>query len=223
MEGGRSRSSRRATGSRARWSGCSPSARSSSCVPGVDGLIHISALSERRIAHPRDVVKVGEESRSRSRRSTRPRSASASAWWWTAPRWAAASRPRRQPPSPRGSSAPNGPGRPAPEGGPGGRRARWTASSPTACSWPSRAARASSRRARPGPSEAPTSKRHFQLGPGAEGGDPRDRRNREDPPLAHRGRARRRASGDGGVAAHPASVGRWRKGLRHPGRPPQGA
>lgn len=29
--------------------------------PGVDGLIHISALSERRIAHPRDVLKVGEE------------------------------------------------------------------------------------------------------------------------------------------------------------------
>lgn len=28
--------------------------------PGVDGLIHISALSERRIAHPRDVVKVGD-------------------------------------------------------------------------------------------------------------------------------------------------------------------
>ncbi|MBX5484925.1 MAG: S1 RNA-binding domain-containing protein [Myxococcaceae bacterium] len=29
--------------------------------PGVDGLIHISAMSERRIAHPRDVVKVGDE------------------------------------------------------------------------------------------------------------------------------------------------------------------
>lgn len=29
--------------------------------PGVDGLIHISAMSDRRIAHPRDVVKVGEE------------------------------------------------------------------------------------------------------------------------------------------------------------------
>lgn len=29
--------------------------------PGVDGLIHISALSDRRIAHPRDVVKEGEE------------------------------------------------------------------------------------------------------------------------------------------------------------------
>lgn len=29
--------------------------------PGVDGLIHISALSERRIAHPRDVVQVGDE------------------------------------------------------------------------------------------------------------------------------------------------------------------
>jgi small subunit ribosomal protein S1 len=29
--------------------------------PGVDGLIHISALSERRIAHPRDVVQVGQE------------------------------------------------------------------------------------------------------------------------------------------------------------------
>lgn len=29
--------------------------------PGVDGLIHISALSDRRIAHPRDVVQVGEE------------------------------------------------------------------------------------------------------------------------------------------------------------------
>jgi small subunit ribosomal protein S1 len=29
--------------------------------PGVDGLIHISALSERRIAHPRDAVSVGEE------------------------------------------------------------------------------------------------------------------------------------------------------------------
>jgi small subunit ribosomal protein S1 len=29
--------------------------------PGVDGLIHVSALSERRIAHPRDVVSVGEE------------------------------------------------------------------------------------------------------------------------------------------------------------------
>jgi len=28
--------------------------------PGVDGLIHVSALSDRRIAHPRDVVKVGE-------------------------------------------------------------------------------------------------------------------------------------------------------------------
>ncbi|WP_163784817.1 S1 RNA-binding domain-containing protein [Myxococcus vastator] len=28
--------------------------------PGVDGLIHISALSDRRIAHPRDVVKEGE-------------------------------------------------------------------------------------------------------------------------------------------------------------------
>lgn len=29
--------------------------------PGVDGLIHISAMSERRIAHPRDVLKVGDE------------------------------------------------------------------------------------------------------------------------------------------------------------------
>jgi small subunit ribosomal protein S1 len=29
--------------------------------PGVDGLIHVSALSERRIAHPRDVVQVGQE------------------------------------------------------------------------------------------------------------------------------------------------------------------
>jgi small subunit ribosomal protein S1 len=29
--------------------------------PGVDGLIHISALSNRRIAHPRDVVAVGDE------------------------------------------------------------------------------------------------------------------------------------------------------------------
>ena len=28
--------------------------------PGVDGLIHISAMSERRIAHPRDVLKVGD-------------------------------------------------------------------------------------------------------------------------------------------------------------------
>ena len=28
--------------------------------PGVDGLIHISAMSERRIAHPRDVLNVGE-------------------------------------------------------------------------------------------------------------------------------------------------------------------
>ncbi|WNG62771.1 S1 RNA-binding domain-containing protein [Archangium gephyra] len=28
--------------------------------PGVDGLVHISALSERRIAHPRDVVQVDE-------------------------------------------------------------------------------------------------------------------------------------------------------------------
>ncbi|MFT3707005.1 MAG: S1 RNA-binding domain-containing protein [Archangium sp.] len=30
-------------------------------APGVDGLIHISAMSDRRIAHPRDVLKVGEE------------------------------------------------------------------------------------------------------------------------------------------------------------------
>ena len=29
-------------------------------APGVDGLIHISALSDRRIAHPRDAVKVGD-------------------------------------------------------------------------------------------------------------------------------------------------------------------
>ena len=29
--------------------------------PGVDGLIHVSALSERRIAHPRDAVRVGDE------------------------------------------------------------------------------------------------------------------------------------------------------------------
>jgi small subunit ribosomal protein S1 len=29
--------------------------------PGVDGLIHISALSDRRIAHPKDVVKVGQD------------------------------------------------------------------------------------------------------------------------------------------------------------------
>jgi small subunit ribosomal protein S1 len=29
--------------------------------PGVDGLIHISALADRRIAHPKDVVKVGQE------------------------------------------------------------------------------------------------------------------------------------------------------------------
>ena len=28
--------------------------------PGVDGLIHVSAMSERRIAHPRDVLKVGD-------------------------------------------------------------------------------------------------------------------------------------------------------------------
>jgi small subunit ribosomal protein S1 len=30
-------------------------------APGVDGLIHISAMSERRIAHPRDVLKVDDE------------------------------------------------------------------------------------------------------------------------------------------------------------------
>ncbi len=30
-------------------------------MPGVDGLIHISALSDRRVAHPRDVVRVGDE------------------------------------------------------------------------------------------------------------------------------------------------------------------
>lgn len=30
-------------------------------APGVDGLIHVSAMSERRIAHPRDVLTVGEE------------------------------------------------------------------------------------------------------------------------------------------------------------------
>lgn len=29
--------------------------------PGVDGLIHISAMSARRIAHPRDVLRVGDE------------------------------------------------------------------------------------------------------------------------------------------------------------------
>ena len=29
--------------------------------PGVDGLIHVSAMSERRIAHPRDVLTVGQE------------------------------------------------------------------------------------------------------------------------------------------------------------------
>jgi small subunit ribosomal protein S1 len=29
--------------------------------PGVDGLIHISALADRRIAHPRDAVSVGDE------------------------------------------------------------------------------------------------------------------------------------------------------------------
>lgn len=30
-------------------------------LPGVDGLVHVSALSDRRIAHPRDAVKEGEE------------------------------------------------------------------------------------------------------------------------------------------------------------------
>ncbi len=30
-------------------------------APGLDGLVHISAMSERRIAHPRDVLKQGEE------------------------------------------------------------------------------------------------------------------------------------------------------------------
>jgi small subunit ribosomal protein S1 len=30
-------------------------------MSGVDGLMHISAMSERRIAHPRDVLKVGDE------------------------------------------------------------------------------------------------------------------------------------------------------------------
>jgi len=30
-------------------------------APGVDGLIHISAMSDRRIAHPRDVLTVGQE------------------------------------------------------------------------------------------------------------------------------------------------------------------
>ena len=30
-------------------------------LPAVDGLIHISAMSTRRIAHPRDVMKVGDE------------------------------------------------------------------------------------------------------------------------------------------------------------------
>jgi small subunit ribosomal protein S1 len=29
--------------------------------PGVDGLIHVSALSDRRIAHPRDAVQVGQD------------------------------------------------------------------------------------------------------------------------------------------------------------------
>jgi small subunit ribosomal protein S1 len=30
-------------------------------MPGVDGLIHVSALSNRRVAHPKDVVQVGQE------------------------------------------------------------------------------------------------------------------------------------------------------------------
>ncbi len=30
-------------------------------APGVDGLIHISAMSDRRIAHPKDVLSVGQE------------------------------------------------------------------------------------------------------------------------------------------------------------------
>ncbi len=30
-------------------------------MPGVDGLIHVSAMSERRITHPRDVLRVGDE------------------------------------------------------------------------------------------------------------------------------------------------------------------
>ena len=189
--------------------------------PGVDGLIHISAMSERRIAHPRDVLKVGETIEvavekvdpAEKRIGLRlvvdgvPVGSGVST---SAP----ATEPVRE-------SAPKQPAAPRPKAGqvvegtvdriesygvflvfPGGRGL--VPASET------------------GTERGTDLKRHFQLGQTSQGADPRGGREREDPPLAHRGSARGRACRDGGLAAQPASVEWWRKGLRHTGRPAQG-
>ena len=198
------RSSRRATGSRARSSACSRSAPSCELRPGVDGLIHISALSERRIAHPRDVVKVGEEVevavekidpaekriglRRSARRTAQPVGRGVRAGRSGQP---LPSEPRRA-------------RRPAPEGGPGRRRARSTASSPTASSWRSRAARACVPASETGTERGTDLKRHFQLGQELKVQILEIDASGKIRLSAHRRRARRGARGDGGLAAHPA-------------------
>ena len=200
MEGGRAEESRKASGCKGKVVRLQPFGAFVELRPGVDGLIHISALSERRIAHPRDVVKVGEEVEVQvekvdpdekrvglrlvartdepRRLPRRRRRASAAA---PAAKTDAAS---------RGAS---------PEGGPGGHGQ----------GGPHRAVRhvpGLPGRQGPDPGERDghrarhgSCKRDFQHGPGGEGGDPGDRRQREDPPVHHRRGAGRGARRHGGV------------------------
>ena len=174
--------------------------------PGVDGLIHISALSDRRIAHPRDVVKVGEavevvvekvdprekriglrlvvERRAGGEHARRSRVRSAAE------------------PAPK---APAREGPPRPQVGPGGgghrrshralRRLRGV---------PRRPGSGPGERDRDGAGHGPQAALPARAG--AEGADPRDRRQREDPALAHRGRARGGAGGDGSLAEDPEAA-----------------
>src|SRR4030095_9798317 len=132
--------------------------------PGVDGLIHISAMSERRIAHPRDVLKIGETvevavekvDAAEKRIGLRLVGAGGPGWWARASRWEVACPPRHRRRSP--CARPRRRRRPhhARERARWS-RARWIASSPTACSWCSPGDGGSCPRARPGPSGAPTS------------------------------------------------------------------
>ncbi len=184
--------------------------------PGVDGLIHISALSNRRIAHPKDVVKVGDEvevsvekidpnEKRIGLRLVTPENEAAIAANAEA-RAAAPSAPREQAPRPKVGQVVEGTiDRIEPYGVflafPGGKGLV-----------PGERDRHRARHRH----EAPLPAR-----PDAQGRGARDRLLREDPALGHRRPARRRAGGHRRVEEGSAQ-GHRRQGLRHLRRPAQG-
>ena len=96
--------------------------------PGVDGLVHISALSDRRIAHPRDVVKVGEDDLGHGREDRPEREAHRPAADHRGARRSVLRRGAPETGAAEACGSDRGQGRPRPaaEGGPGGRWARST-------------------------------------------------------------------------------------------------